>query len=306
MSKSCSNIQNKRSLLKRMKQYTSIYIMLIPVAVYFLLFSFYPLILGILSSLQAEKLIGTPDFVGWANYKALLTDRKFYSSLYNAVFIGGLGLILNIFVGLTLAIMINEFVFKKIKSIFQTATYLPYLFSWAVVGGIWINMLSTNGIVNSFLSLFGHQPINFFAIAAYGKPIMLITNVWKNCGYYAVLLLAGIVSIDGSVYESAQIDGASRLRQIIHIMVPALTPTIKVVIVLGSMNLLKTFDQVYAMLKPAIADEITTVLLYIYQTGFRDSNIGKATAGATIVLAITLLFTTAVRRLTKYDQSYEG
>lgn len=291
---------------KRMKQYTSIYIMLIPVVVYFLIFSFYPLLLGIVSSFQTEKLIGTPDFAGFANYKALLTDPKFYSSLYNAVFIGGFGLILNVLVGLVLAIMIHEFVFKKIKSTFQTATYLPYLFSWAVVGGIWINMLSTNGIVNSVLEMFGYQRVNFFAIADYGKPIMLITNVWKNCGYYAVLLLAAVVSIDGSVYESAQIDGASRFRQIIYIMVPALTPTIKVLLVLGSMNLLKTFDQVYAMLKPAIADEITTVLLYIYQTGFRDSNIGKATAGATIVLAITMVFTTVIRRLTKYDESYEG
>lgn len=278
--------------------------MFLPVVAYFMLFTFYPLFLGVESSFYKTKVIGGRSFVQFENYKALLSDDKFYQSIYNAVYIGGLGLIFSIIFGALLAIIINEIFAKKFKSIFQTSTYLPYLFSWSVVGGIWMTIFSTNGFANSLLTAFGFDTVNFFASATSAINIMVFTNVWKNCGYYTVLILAAIVSIDPSVYESAQIDGASRIKQIMYILIPNLLPTIKVLILLGTVSVFKTFSQVFVMSRPAYADGVRTVLLYIYEVGFSKLDIGKATAGATLLLILTIIVTMVMRKLVSYDDNY--
>ncbi len=294
---------NKRTLGK-MKDFSFIYIMILPVIIYFLIFTFYPLFLGVESSFYKTKVIGGRSFVNFTNYKELLTDEKFYDSVFNSIYIGGFGLIFSIIIATLLAIIINEIFVKKFKSIFQTSTYLPYLFSWSVVGGIWMSIFSTNGFANSILSYFGYDTINFFASYASARNIMVFTNVWKNCGYFTVLILAAIVSIDTTIYESAQIDGASRIKQIIYILIPNLYSTIKVLLLLGTINVFKTFGQIFVMTRPAYADAVRPVLLYIYEEGFDKLNIGKATSGATILLILTVIVTMIVRKLVAYDENY--
>jgi putative aldouronate transport system permease protein len=292
---------------KRMKQYSFIYVMLLPVIVYFIIFTIYPLGLGVRDSLHQVRILGDSVFIGFDNYTRVLGDRNFYQSIVNAIIIGGVGLLANIAVGGILAIMINELSRKIFKRIFQTATYLPFLFSWAVVGGIWISILSNNGLLNTILGGFDIDSVRFLTTPAFARPIMILTNVWKNCGYYVVLILAGVVSIDDSIYESAQIDGASRIRQITGIMIPNLVPTFKVLLLLGAINLLRTFDQIIIMENPTIVEQVRVVLVYIYNLGFGATtgiDIGRASAAASMVLLVTAIITILIRRITKYEKNY--
>jgi putative aldouronate transport system permease protein len=276
--------------------------MLLPVLLYFAVFSFYPLVLGLIQSLQKERLLGTPQFIGFGNYTTIFHDFVFRQAFFNSVYIGTLSLLINLFVAVVLAVCVNEIRSKFAKSAVQTVTFLPYLFSWTVVGGVWVYVLSTNGLVNTVLAGLGTGKIGFFTVASWGRPVILFTNAWKQAGYFVVLLMASIVTIDPGIFEAARIDGASRMRQITHIILPQLGPTIKTLLVIGATAVLRNFDQVFILSRPAIKDQIRSLLLYIYEEGILQMRIGKATAAATVVLLATLLISTIVRRLAGYDQ----
>ena len=298
-----NNPFNKKTL-RQVKKYSAIYFMMLPVLLYFIVFSYYPLLLGMIQSLQKNKMIGSPEFIGIANYKEVLMDYQFKQAFENSLVIGIGTQVLAFILSIVLAIGLNEIRNKFSKAAIQTVTYLPNLFSWTVVGGMWIFILSSNGLINSILSAVGRDPIQLLAETRFSQAIMILTGTWKSLGYYAVLFLASIVSIDTSIYEAAQIDGASRVKQIIKIIIPQLIPTMKVIIVLGTMGLLRNFDQVFVMGKPIIMDKVRTLLLYIYTEGITQFKVGKATAGATVVLVATLLLSFIVRKLIKYDENY--
>lgn len=134
---------------------------------------------------------------------------------------------------------------------------------------------------------------------------MIFTGAWKGAGYYAVLFLAAIVGIDPAIYESASIDGASRLCQITRITIPNIVPTMKVVIVLGAMGVLRNFDQIYIMGTASILDKVRNLLYLIYTQGITQFKVGPATAAATLVLIGTLIISAVVRKVIRYDETYE-
>ncbi len=300
--KESSALRARRRLLRKLSQYKALYLVVVFAFVYFAIFTFYPLVLGVVQSFQKVRLIGAPVFVGVDNYRAILNDPIFMLSLRNSVVVGSVSLFINLAVSLLLAISVNEVHQRFVKSAVQTVTFLPYLFSWTVVGGMWLQILAQGGMVNHALSALGLSKLPFFTSPAWGRPVILFTNAWKQAGYFVVLLLAGIVSIDPSVYEAARIDGATRAKQIRYIIVPQTWPTIKTLLVLGATGVLRNFDQVLLMNRPATKDSIRTLLLYIYEEGITKIKIGTATAAATVVLMITFVLTITVRRAAKYDQ----
>ncbi len=283
-------------------QYQWIYFMLLPVFLYFAIFSFYPLALGLIQSLYKERIIGTPLFIGLNNYQEIFRDFQFRQAFVNSVYLGTVSLLINLAVAVVLAVCVNEIRRRAVKSAIQTVTFLPYLFSWTVVGGVWIYVLSATGLVNTVLGQLGIERVGFFTTAAWGRPVILFTNAWKQAGYFVVLLMASIVSIDPTIYEAARIDGATRFRQIRHIIIPQLQPTIKTLLVIGATGVLRNFDQIFILSRPAIKDDIRSLLLYIYEEGILQMRVGKATAAATVVLLATLLISTVIRRLARYDR----
>lgn len=291
-----------RRVRRKLWQYKAIYFMIIPVFIYFAVFTFYPLGLGIVQSFQKVKLIGAPTYIGIQNYEFVFGDPIFLLSMRNSVVVGTASLLINLAVSIVLAISVNEIRNSIVKSTIQTVTFLPFLFSWTVVGGMWLQILAHNGMVNNFLTAAGAARLPFFTSPAWGRPVILFTNAWKQAGYFIVLLLASVVSIDPSVYEAARIDGASRMKQIIYIIIPQIWPTVKTLLVLGATGVLRNFDQVLIMNRPATKDSIRTLLLYIYEEGITKMKIGTATAAATAVMIITLAITIVVRKLAKYDQ----
>lgn len=292
---------------KKIIRYRGIYLMILPVLLYFIVFSVYPLLLGILSSFQNVKLMGNSEFVGLKNYISIFRDRQFRQAFVNSLVIG-LGTFAFQFVwGLLIALLLNEVRQKVFKSFFQTVTFIPYLLSWSVVGGLWITILSPTGMVNAILRLIrgsAFVPVVFMSEARYGRAVMIFTGAWKNSGYYAAMFLAAIVAIDRSLYEAALIDGATRLQQITRVTIPMIVPTMKVVAVLSIMGVLRNFDQIFIMGNASINSEVQNLLVLIYEKGILQFQVGTANAAATMVLAATYLITTAVKKLLHYDRLY--
>ena len=297
-----SKKRQRRLMVKRIRQYKWIYLMLLPVFLYFVIFSFYPLVLGLIQSLYKERMIGTPQFIGLNNYLEIFRDFQFRQAFFNSVYLGTVSLLINLAEAVVLAVCVNEVRRKAVKSAIQTVTFLPYLFSWTVVGGVWIYVLSATGLVNTALGQLGVERVGFFTTAGWGRPVILFTNAWKQAGYFVVLLMASIVSIDPTIYEASRIDGAARIQQIRHIIIPQLYPTIKTLLVIGATGVLRNFDQVFILSRPAIKDGIRSLLLYIYEEGILQMRVGKATAAATVVLLSTLLISNVIRSLARYDR----
>ena len=301
-------MKKDKNVWKKVKRYRGIYLMLLPVLVYFLVFSYYPLVLGIINSFQKVKILGGSEFAGMDNYINVATSSTYQQALGNSLIVGIGTFLLQFVLGLVIALLLNEVKNKVARSLIQTVTYIPYLLSWAVVGGLWITIFSPTGMINGILEMFSSgdfQPIVFMSEPIFARGIMIFTGAWKGAGYFAALFLATIVSLDSFIYEAAQIDGASRLQQIMRITLPQIKPTMKIVTVLSAMGVLRNFDQIFIMGNPSINDKVQNLLVLIYNDGILKFDVGTATAAATLVLLVTMLISFVVRKLIGYDQAYD-
>jgi putative aldouronate transport system permease protein len=277
--------------------------MMVPIFIYFIVFLFYPLVRGFIISMQEFRIIGTRPFVGLDNYVQVLADPVFWRVMENTLIIGGGILIIGFVFPIAVAISLNEVVQNVFKRFAQTVFYMPHLFSWVVVGGIWIYLLSPNaGLINEMIQWFGGEPIHFLTNEAYARPTMIFTAIWKDMGYNCILYLASIVAISPSIYEAARIDGANRWHQIRYITLPQLVPTMKIVLLLNLMGILRIFDQIFMMSNPAIARQVDVLMTYTYQKGILEFKMGMAAAAAFLVLLATLILTLVTRKLIRYDE----
>lgn len=291
-----------RRMLGRMRKYRFLYFLFLPIAAYFAVFAYYPFLKGILLSFQENRLIGRRPFVGTANYAAVLSDPDFLQSVKNSLIIGLADMALYFVLSLLLALILNEVVSAVLRKTTQTIAYLPYLFSWSVIGGVWALVFDLRGMANLVLGFFGVDPVFFLAEPSLARPLVIGMGVWRSVGYFALLYAVAIVGINPSLFEAARIDGAGRLKQIRRIIVPALGGTMKTIAVLLAIGVLTHFDEIYVMVNPANRRLIRTLLLYVYETGILNFKAGTASAGAALVMAGTLIITAATRRLIKYDE----
>ena len=284
------------------KRFLPLYIMFLPIAVYFLLFSYWPLIRGVIMSFQANRLMQPRPFVGLANYVDVVRDPDFLHAIVNSLIIGGVDMALYFGLSLVLALAINELRVKALRGAVQTIAYLPYLFSWAVIAGVWILVFDDQGMVNVLLKAFGAKAIFFLAEPALARPLIIGMGVWRSIGYFALLYSVAIVGIDPALYESAEIDGAGRLRQIGSITIPSLADTMKVIAVLLAMGVLTHFDEMYVMQNAANKDQIRSLLLFVFERGILQFKTGLATAGATLVMIGSLAVVAVTRKVIRYDR----
>ena len=285
----------------RFWKFRYLYLMFLPAFVYFIMFSYYPFFKGILMSFQENKLMGVRPFAGLENYKYVLKDPDYIQAVINSLIIGLADMVLYFGLSLVLALCINEVGLRPVQKGLRTITYLPYLFSWSVIGGIWALAFNNQGIVNIVRGWFGAEPLFFLAEAKYARMLVISMGVWRSIGYFAMLYSVSIFAIDPSLYEAARIDGAGRFMQITRIIIPSLAGTMKVILVILSISVLTHFDEIYVMQNPGNRRSIQTLLIYVYEVGITNFKLGTATAGATLVMAGTLVLAFMTRNVTKYD-----
>ncbi len=278
--------------------------MMVPVVVYFLVYAYYPLVRGLQTSFQDYRLMGDRPYVGWSNYSAVLHDTSFQEALVNTFIIGGSILLIGFAAPLVVALSLNEVLQAWYKKLAQMVLYIPHLLSWVVIGGMWIFLLSPdNGLVNLLLVKAGlDQPVNFLADPGWARWIMILLAVWKDMGYNCILFLAGIMSINPSLYEAARMDGASRWQQVRFVTLPQLSSTMKVIFLLNTLGILRIFDEVFILRNPTTAPKVDVLMMYTFQKGMVDIQIGTAAAASFFVVLLTLALTLVVRWVTRFDE----
>lgn len=279
----------------KVRRYAWLYVMILPVLVYFALFVYWPLVQGLISSFQETKLLGATTWVGTQNYEDAVNTPQFWQVVRNTILIGGGIIVLGFFPPILVALALNELLRLSFKKIAQTTVYLPHLFSWVVIAGMWMYILApSGGIVNETIEALGGEPIRFFTSVGWARSLMIGLPIWRDMGYYAIIYLAAITSISPSLYEAARVDGASRFQQTWQITLPLLKPTMLVVFMLNTLGMLRIFDQIFIMRNNVIKRHVDVLMTYVYDVGILQSELGLASAISVMVLGATLLMTAIV------------
>lgn len=274
---------------------------------FIIIFNYVPMS-GLLMAFKRYKIqtgyagIFTADWVGFKWFEEFFTDYNFMSLLKNTLGISILKMIFTFPVPLILAIALNETRNRAVKRIVQTASYLPYFISWVVVSGFCLQFFSTSdGLVNQALMGLGliDKPLHFLSSPNYFWGLAVGTGIWKEMGWWAIIFLAAITSVDPTMYEAAMIDGAGRLKRIRHITLPSIAPTITVVLILAIGNLLggglggSTFEQSYLLGNTANRAASDIFQTYSFRVGLSEGRYSYATAIGMIqsVVSVILVFT---------------
>lgn len=293
---------NKR-ITGNMRRYAWLYVMILPVIIYLCLFVYYPLVQGLISSFQETIPLRGTTWVGTANYEEAIDTAQFWQVVRNTLLIGGGIVTLGFFPPIIVALALNELLNMTFKKVAQTTVYLPHLFSWVVIAGMWMYILApSGGIVNETIKAIGGEPIRFFTDTGWARSLMVGLPIWRDMGYYAIIYLAAITAISPSLYEAARVDGASRFQQTWQITLPLLKPTMLVVFMLNTLGMLRIFDQIFIMRNNVVKRYVDVLMTYVYDLGILQGQIGLASAISVMVLGATLLLTAFVWWVTGFGK----
>lgn len=260
------------------------WLMLLPGLIFTLIFKYGPMF-GVIISFQEFGLGSTSFFgnpwVGFDNFTYAFQLKDFGQSILNTLFICSFKIVLGIVVPLVLALLINEVGNKFFAKIVQTTYFLPFFLSWVILGGIFNQMFSYYGIINTLISAFGQERILFLLDNSWFRLIIIVSDVWKGMGYNMIIFLAAITGVDMSLHEAAEIDGANRLQRVWHITLPGILPQVALISTLAISGILNgNFDQVYILYNPMVykGGDIIDTFIYRQIMNNLDSGMGVASA----------------------------
>ena len=229
---------NKNLIRNVLRQY-QLFLMILPAVIWLFVFQFYPLWGWYMAFVEYKlgKTFFEHRFVGFHYFIELFKDFRFHNAFKNTLIMSVLNLtICNFFMPIFFALILNEVKLIRFKKFVQSVSYLPHFVSWVVVSGIVIQSLSPSvGIINEVLVKIGvlRDPINFLGFEKYFYGIITISTLWKTMGWSSIIYIAAITAVDQELYESAVVDGATRLQKIFHITLPSITPTIIIIFIIS-------------------------------------------------------------------------
>lgn len=219
------------------------------------------------------------EFIGFDNFKRLMGSASFVNAFKNTVIISLLKLVIGFPIPVILAVMLNEITAQKYKKSIQTIIYFPHFLSWVVIGSIWFLILAPQNSINAQIAeLMGHEPTYWFASKEHIRGLLVLTDIWAGAGYSAIVYLAAMTSIDTTLYEAAKMDGAGKLRQIWHITLSMIKPTVVVMLIFQLGKILNIFDQVLVMASPVVYETADVIQTYAYRTGISEMKMGYGMA----------------------------
>lgn len=274
----------RQSWTRILKKYWALYLMAIPGLVCFALFSYAPMY-GVLLAFKdfsmRKGIMGSPWADPWYKYFKQFFDSPYFVQILRNTLVISIGKLVTVtFSAIFLAIALCEVRSTKFRRVAQTISYLPHFLSWVIVYGILYSMLSeTYGVVNNILKSTTGTTVNFLSNSKYFRMLLILTNVWKEAGWSAIIYMAGIMGIDLSLYEAARVDGASRGQLIWHVTLPGIRSVIIMQLLLSIGSILSAgFDQVYVMYNVRVYEVADIIDTWVFRTGLIQWNYSLATA----------------------------
>jgi len=270
-----------RRLKRDMRMNWSVYLLFVPILVYFIVFSYLPMF-GIVMAFQDFKpTLGffKSEFVGFANFIKFFTDPEFVRILRNTLAISLLNLCINFPLTIVFALLLNEITRTKFKKVVQTISYLPYFISAVVICGLIIEFVSSNGVITDILVMLGFPRENLLQNPKYFWGIYVFSEIWQGLGYGSIIFIAAITGVSQELHEAAAIDGANRLKRVWHITLPSLLPVIITMLVLRIGMLMSVgFDKILLLYNPSIYETSDVISTHVARMGIERMQYGYSAA----------------------------
>lgn len=284
-----------KKLLMNIKQHPWFYVMIIPAIAYFIVFHYAPMY-GVIIAFQDYKpfkgILGS-QWVGFKHFTGFITGPFFWRLIRNTLSIN-IGMLLFGFpLPILFALLLNECRSVGFKRVVQTITYMPHFVSSVVVCGLMVIFCRSDGILTYVLKFIGFPENNLLTYKQYFQGLYIGMNIWQELGWDSIIYFAALTSIDVSLYEAARVDGAGRWRQMWHITLPGIAPTVVILLILRIGNLMSLgWDRIYLLYNDMVMETADVISTYVYRTGMLQVQYSYATAVGLMnsIVNIILLF----------------
>ncbi|OON99028.1 MAG: sugar ABC transporter permease [Epulopiscium sp. Nele67-Bin004] len=274
--------QETKALNKSMRKYWDLYILLIPVIIYYIVFKYGPMY-GLqiaFKDFSIRKGYFGSDWVGFEHFIRFFNRYDFWDIMFNTFKIAFTTMIFTFPLPICLALLINEIQRKRMKHLLQNVTYMPHFLSTVVVVGMMITMVSpSTGIINKIIQFFGGEAIYFMAKPEWFLPLYVISDIWKSTGWSSIIYVSALSGISVELYEAAEIDGANRWAQLRYITLPCLKPTMIIMLILESGNIMSVgFEKIFLMQTDLTLSVSQVISTTVYDIGIKSGQFDYATA----------------------------
>ena len=282
-------LKNRSNLKGYFKRNWPLYVMVLPMVIYLLIFSYYPMLglqlafkewkpkLGIWGSPWATNENGEIDF--FYNFRTLFTDDNFFVTFKNTLRISILRIVIGFPIPIIITILLNEMPAKRFAKGYQIISYLPHFISWIIISGILTSLTASQSAFQNAMSFIFGKELPFFTNNKLFLVLLIVSDIWKEAGWATIIYFAAISGINSELYEAASVDGASRFQKILYITLPGIAPAISINLILQSGNLVHGgFDQIFNMYNPIVYEMGDILETYLFRIGITDGDYALGTA----------------------------
>lgn len=280
-----------------------LYLMVLPGLLYFLIFKYVPMAGIIIAFQDYQPFLGImgSEWAGLKHFERLFTEPTFFMLLKNTLIFFALNLFIFFPIPIIVALMLNEIRTKAFKGTVQTIIYIPHFMSWVIIVSIfYVFMTVDGGIINELIARMGGEKVDFLTNPDWTRTLYISQIIWKEMGWSTIIYLAAVTAVDPQLYEAAKIDGASRLRQIWHVTLPAIRPVIIILLILKIGQTLDLgFEHVYLLLNSLNREVAEIFDTYVYTAGLKNGQLSYSTAVGVFKGLVGLVLVIGANKLAK-------
>jgi len=294
---SIKNNKNKLSLGQTVKKdFTlnkSLYLLMVPGLLFYIIFHYVPMYGALIAFKNFSPRLGVAgsEWVGFKHFIYFFTSPSFKDVLINTLKISFSTMIFGFPMPIILALLINELRNARFAKVVQNATYIPHFISMVIICGMIKDFTRDTGIISVILSFFGKEPVSMLNYPQYFLPIYVISGIWQNMGWDSIIYLAALMGIDDSLYEAAAIDGAGKARQMWHVTIPGIAPTIITMLILSVGSILSVgYEKIILLYNDATLEVADVISTYVYRKGLLEQDWSFSTAVNLFNSVVNLMF----------------
>jgi putative aldouronate transport system permease protein len=271
----------------------AVYLMLLPVVAYYLLFAYGPMYGALIAFKDFIPRLGTlgSPWVGLKHFVVFFKSPSFFSLLYNTLHISITSLVFGFPMPIILALLLNELKSVRFSRLVQNATYLPHFISLVVVCGLVKDFTRDTGIITYLLSFAGVPQVTLLNFPQYFVPVYVTSGIWQEVGWGSIIYLAALTGVDASLYEAATIDGANKWKQVWHVTLPGILPTIVVMFILRTGSIMSVgYEKIILLYNDATLEAADVISTYVYRKGILEQSWSFSTAVNMFNSVVNLIF----------------
>jgi len=289
-----------KDVRKNLYKYRGIYIMLIPVLIYYIMFCYAPLqgLQIAFRDFRPGRGIWGSRWIGWENFEMFFTGPYFVSRLRNTLLISLYTIVVCFPAPILFALLLNEVRNKYFKKIVQTVSYLPHFISLVVVCGLVKEFVSTTGLINQIIEMFGGEAANMLMDPSKFRGLYVVSELWQTIGWNSIIYLAALAGVNTELYDAAAVDGAGRFRRIWSITIPSIMPTVIIMFIMRIGQFMSVgFDKIILLYNENIYDTADIISSFVYRKGIIEANYSYSMAVSLVNSVVNFLLVVLVNKI---------